>query len=98
METTIDETTTEESEVDPARRSPIRHVVRVASAVVILYLGASLVAPGSVPRPTFLPKPAAGAPRQDRACGGPGNTKTPDWVARDGFWRPVVWSTLVGCA
>jgi len=75
----------------------VRLVLSAFAAGVLIYLTGSLVAPATLPRPAFLPKPTVGAPWQDHQCGGEGNRHTPDWVARDGFWRPIVWSTLAGC-
>lgn len=74
--------------------SPVVYLASVVVVALAIYLSASMVWARTIPRPTFLPKPAAGASWHDRDCG---IEHTPDWVARDGFWRPVVWSTLVGC-
>lgn len=94
-----DEITTASGFIEPTHRSR-RRVLLVPLTVVCalaLYLGFSLLRPETFPRPTFLPKPAARSPLQDRECGGGGNWHSDDWVARDGFWRSVEWSTLTIC-
>lgn len=81
-----------DSEADPTTTA-VRFAIFLVLASILLYVAGSMIAPATIPRMSVLPKPHAG-PGWVGECG---NTVTPDWSERDGFWQYVEWSTLVGC-
>lgn len=91
-------TTTAETidEAAPVEARPVsstwrRRLVVVATVgllLVVAYLGASLVAPQTVPRPIVLPRPASSVTYDD--CNGRTGTRTTEQWERTGpFWTAV---------